>query len=42
MFLTDESDLGSTESAASTSARGTHALQDHIHDIMKEVSASPE
>jgi len=42
MYLTDESDLGSTESQPpSTSRRARHAFQDQIHDITTEVSAPP-
>jgi hypothetical protein len=53
MFLTDDSDLGSTESQPpSTGARcarhcatavglAEYALQENIHDITKELSSSP-
>ena len=42
MHLTEESDLGSTESQPpSTNHSAWYAFQDQISDIMKEVSASP-
>jgi len=42
MYLTDESDLSSTESQPpSTSRWAWYVFQDQINDITKEVNASP-